>query len=138
MIYNIVSWNRKQIDINLAIPTIVVGGITFQDMIWMEENKHFVVEIYCASSNIYNGNHNVRFVGDCGGRQALLEICSEWMGYPPPPNNASVKIIRNGVVSGHTKYDHSLTTVSVSPITPTPDDNLFDFRKKYNINFDLI
>lgn len=141
--YNIVSCNRKQIDINLAIPTIILGGITFQDMTYMEKHSHRgVIYLDCHP---YKGKHNFRFTGDCGNRQALLEICSEWMGYPSPGSLKGAAILLMDEVGmspstsphNYIKYKHDLITPLPPPHT-CGRDTTFDFRKKYNIDFDLI
>lgn len=139
MLYKILSWNRKQIDVNLAIPVIVVDSVTFQDMNFMEKQKNITVNFSDVGCSLYSGKHNARFLGDCGNRQALIEICSEWIGYPHSSLTDGFVSLHDGSVTtsdGSVKYDHTLTVYL--PITTRRRDKLFDFRKKYNINFDLV
>ena len=151
MTYDIVSWNKKQLDVNYSRPSIVIGNVTFQDMLYMESNAKKLMIRITGGGCYRDGLYNAEFIGDAGMRQALLVVHTEWMGYPSVKYRLSINTRSEGGVVGAGGEEHSLysnmcivtrTKNNTAPQHPRckklDEADIFGFRKKYNINFDLV
>lgn len=159
MLYDIVSWNKKQLDVNYSSPSIVIENVTFQDMVYMESTTsghNLMIRITGeggGGGDYRDGLYKAEFIGDAGMRQALLVVHTEWMGYPLIKYSVSIEKGCGGgdVVDIHAPphplYSNMCIITRTKNNTAPPSEEckklnegegVFGFRKKYNINFDLV